>query len=488
MEAFQDSDDDLEEDAVIAACQLIMNPNLALAEYAEELTATLVEEEEAARAAKRPRAQRRPRLDRGSPFESPYYVKFLAPTADGEAHPCDPQGRSALTFRNEFRMPRPFFLDLVARATAENWFPSVGRTDALGQRGAPLGLLMLCALNVLGRATVFAAFENLANVSGQTVRKFFMEFCSQARTRLYPEFVTMPTSQEDFDNYSREFGIAGLHGCVGCADGVHVELKQCAQNLRNSRIGKEGYPSVAFNVTATLRRRILYSTLGRPGKSNDKTNILYDQFAMNIRSRKYDWTWTRTTSDGVSRTMRGPYLIVDNGYHSWPCLVAPMKKTSVPEEIRFSKWLESIRKCIECTFGILKARFTILDDYRLQSEETLNDVWFTCLALHNMLLELDGLDEPFEQNMLLHDGMAIARRLFEDEERAYSGPPASAEEEDAIADVAGGMGQDAAVPIEEDDPAAETHDEFRSRLIQHWTRKLERGEVRWPSRTGRVQS
>jgi Plant transposon protein len=56
--------------------------------------------------------------------------------------------------------------------------------------------------------------------------------------------------------------------------------------------------------------------------------------------------------------------------------------------------MESIRKDVECTFGIIKGRFCILKaEIRLYGVETADKIWMTCSALHNWLLDVDGLDE-----------------------------------------------------------------------------------------------
>jgi hypothetical protein len=88
----------------------------------------------------------------------------------------------------------------------------------------------------------------------------------------------------------------------------------------------------------------------------------------------------------------GAYLIVDNGYLDWSCTVPPFGVSNNIDKIGWSKWLESIRKDVECTFGILKGRWRILKSgVRLHGVDAVNSVWFTCCALHNWLLEIDGL-------------------------------------------------------------------------------------------------
>lgn len=63
-------------------------------------------------------------------------------------------------------------------------------------------------------------------------------------------------------------------------------------------------------------------------------------------------------------------------------------------ESRWSKALESIRKDVECFFGILKGRFRILKlGILFQDKVDIDNMIFTCCTLHNMLHAFDGLNE-----------------------------------------------------------------------------------------------
>jgi hypothetical protein len=58
-----------------------------------------------------------------------------------------------------------------------------------------------------------------------------------------------------------------------------------------------------------------------------------------------------------------------------------------------SDWIESYQKDAECVFGILKGKWCILKTgIRLAGTEVADRIWLTCCALHNMLLEVNGLD------------------------------------------------------------------------------------------------
>jgi hypothetical protein len=95
----------------------------------------------------------------------------------------------------------------------------------------------------------------------------------------------------------------------------------------------------------------------------------------------------RRNGEIVSVKYKGGYVIVDNGYLRWSCTVPHYKVTNKTNELRWSKWVESMRKDVECAFGILKGRWRILKTgVRVQGVEACDKVWLTCCALHNWLL------------------------------------------------------------------------------------------------------
>ena len=67
---------------------------------------------------------------------------------------------------------------------------------------------------------------------------------------------------------------------------------------------------------------------------------------------------------------------------------------------RWSTNIESVRKDIECVFGILKKRFLILKHpVRLHSPHCIQRVFVTCSVLHNILIDYDGYDKWNVENV-----------------------------------------------------------------------------------------
>lgn len=108
--------------------------------------------------------------------------------------------------------------------------------------------------------------------------------------------------------------------------------------------------------------------------------------------------------DGLGGTREhlycGVYAIVDNGYLDRTTLISPIKRPGSQLQLRWSKWIESLRKDVECTFGIIKGRFRCLKSgVRLHGVGAVDDLWATVCALHNYLLESDELDGEWNSGM-----------------------------------------------------------------------------------------
>ena len=82
------------------------------------------------------------------------------------------------------------------------------------------------------------------------------------------------------------------------------------------------------------------------------------------------------------------YLICDGGYLRWPILICPYTGASKEtEEGYFSSNLESVRKDVECLFGILKIRWKCLESgLRFRDIRVVEKVFVVCCMLHNIML------------------------------------------------------------------------------------------------------
>jgi hypothetical protein len=313
-------------------------------------------------------------------------------------------------FRKRFRMPYEEFKSLVVMTQEsplfERW--QEGNVDAFDRPASPLPLLILCALRYIGRGWTFDDLSENTGISEEIIRVFFHRFIDFGSTILYKKFVISPSNASEASWHTHEYAQAGLPGCVGSSDATHIVLEKVEYRLRQSHLGfKSSHTARSYNVTVNHRRQILATTTGHPARWNDKTVVLFDNFIVSLNEgtnlqdvvfELYDSI--DTNGNVVKQKYSGAWVIVDNGYLNWSTTVPPMKSSCSRPEIRFSHWLESIRKDVECTFGILKSRFRILKTgIRLHKQEAADKIFLTCCAIHNWLLDVDGLDKQWEDGV-----------------------------------------------------------------------------------------
>ena len=312
-------------------------------------------------------------------------------------------------FRRRFRLPHSEYLVMLKRLEDSGYFQRWYSTDASGVKASPIELLLLGALRYIGRGLTFDDLEEYTAINEETHRQFFHVFIDFGANYLYPRYVRFPTTAEEYKPHQEEFTEGGLHGAGFSTDATNVLLWRCSHNLKQAHVGfKNSHPARTYNLTCNHRRRILHTTRGHPSRWNDKTLAWLDEFLCGVREGrilqdvKFKLFEYRNEIGGPIRTAfyRGAWGLCDNGYHRWSCTQAPGKNDLLLTEKRLSQWIESFRKDVECVFGILKGRFRILKTgIRLEGLVAADNTWLTCCALHNILLEVDGLDERWEDGV-----------------------------------------------------------------------------------------
>lgn len=386
-------------------------------------------------------------------------------------------------FRRRFRVPFPVYLEILRMTRESNWFTE-GR-DAIGILAAPLELKVLSVLRVLGRGYCFDGVQELCFISAEVLRKFFHKFCELFAAKNFATYCSPPMTEDHIKHTTGVYARMGLPGCIGSTDCVHIRWERCPAGIRSSHKGKEGYPTLSYEVTVDHSKRIIGVTQGHPGARNDKTIVKFDGFVTDIHEgRLYqNENFELLDVDGVPRLQKGLYLIVDGGYHKWRCLQCPMKHTSKIKEALWSKWVESVRKDVECCFGILKGRFRCLKlPIYYQSKPAIDNMFFTCCILHNILLNVDGYDVKWEQNVnwekqagyhadeditIFKKHWRRARALVGSTDYSLQGISAVQQRYEIFHD--GG------------EEVQDSHFSLRHKLVEHFNRKYTAREIEWLS-------
>lgn len=414
-------------------------------------------------------------------------------------------------FRNRFRLPYENYLELATLCIEDSrntdgyfhrWCP--GKKTFAQQPCAPIELLLLTSLRYLGRGWTFDDLEESTAISAEVIRCFFHRFVAFGADVLFRQWVSIPSTLDSVRLTSAEYRIAGFPGCVGSMDATNIECDRISYKFRQDHLSfKMPFCCRSYNITTNHRRRIMSTTHGHPARWNDKTLVKFDSFATGLKEGKNClkdlefelYEYNAMDESVTTKKYMGAWLMVDNGYLNWAVTIPPMKIANTRAQLRFSKWLESMRKDVECTFGILKGRWRILKaGVRLSGTKTVDRVWKTCCALHNMLLDIDGVDEMWQSDWLGQLGETDPTDI-----------PAPFQRLMAIGDSydSSGMGNgldqsfeeipddvhDESEPIS-DTPCTENGAiivrtmkmaDFRDKLVEHFDVAFKRNEIIWPA-------
>ncbi|KAG7345391.1 plant transposon protein [Nitzschia inconspicua] len=327
-----------------------------------------------------------------------------------------------------------------------------------------------------------------------------------------------PTLHDFAKSCEVEYAQAGFPGCIGSMDATHIACEKVDFRLRQNHLSfKLPYTSRTYNLTCNHRRLVICTTDGHLARWKDKSIQHFDKLATGLNEGTLlpDLTFELYDYDAegnvVKKKYRGAWLLVDNGYLAWSVTMPPISRTTMRREIRWSAQIEAMRKDVECAFGILKGRWRVLKaGVRVHGVEVADKIFKTCVALHNWLLEVDGLADEWgegipsdlEGELGRHEEHGAERIPVPEPIRRLNNP-INARNYDSSGMGAGSDAPNA--PYEEEQIIANVQEEmvnedgeivvhrlsratFRQKLITHFDIAYTKREIKWPKRNKKATS
>lgn len=293
---------------------------------------------------RRPRQSNQFEYKFGDVFDANWYRKFLHPDVRERTYLESERDRYG-QFRSLFRMPLKKVDNLVHLFLDKGWIRYTRHCPSDEQLVVKAQLLILAALNVLGTHSSFRTLPSNTEISASAHRIFFHLFIDKMYS-IKDEYICYPRDREALNAVMKRYLEVFLPGCGGSIDVVHLKWSACPSGDANRCKGKEGYPTLAFEVISGYDRQILGVAAVQFGTRNDKHIVKIDENVTKIRDGWYSTVeWEYFDAHGGRHKAVGIYLICDGGYLRWPILICPYTGRSVASrEGYFSAHLESIRK------------------------------------------------------------------------------------------------------------------------------------------------
>ena len=301
------------------------------------------------------------------------------------------------SFRSWFKMPLYKVETLAAQIVDDEIIHLSKHCRTVADLKIKSELLVMGALAILcGSINGFRNLPLLTHICATEHSQFFQKLVKYLFDKR-GEYIYLPRNELELMSVMKRYEEMGIPGAMGSVDVVHVKWSNCPSGDFNRAKGKQSYPSLAFECISDFDRRICHVHGPQFGTRNDKHIVKMDKGVASINDKYSHVPWKYFDEYRVIHEEKGAFLICDNGYLQWPTLICPFMRSegSTPLESCFSANIESVRKDVECCFGILKARWKSLDfGFKHRRIQICQHIFVACCVLHNMMLDEMVREEP----------------------------------------------------------------------------------------------
>ncbi|XP_022023382.1 protein ALP1-like [Helianthus annuus] len=179
--------------------------------------------------------------------------------------------------------------------------------------------------------------------------------------------------------------VHGFPGMIGSIDCMHWKWEQCPTAWRGTHTrGDISKPSLILQAVASYDLWIWNAYFGQQGSHND-INVFESSPVLEEIINGLAPSSAFYASDNYYK--RGYYL-TDGIYPEYTTFVKTFTDPIDLKRKYFKRKQESARKDIERAFGVLRKRWHVISyPARYWTKEKMHDVIYTCIILHNMILE-----------------------------------------------------------------------------------------------------
>lgn len=195
--------------------------------------------------------------------------------------------------------------------------------------------------------------------------------------------------------------------CVGCIDGKHIRIK-CPKNSGSIYYNYKQYFSIVLQGIADANYKFVTIDVGAYGKQSDGGIFSLSNVYKCLKTN----TFNMPSPEYLPSTeIKAPFVILgDEAYPLKPYLLKPYSRQNLSNEERvFNYRLSRARRCIECAFGILVAKWRFLKTELQMNPENVDILVQAACLLHNILIDNEGVPAQPEES-IHNDKISVSRR------------------------------------------------------------------------------
>ena len=163
--------------------------------------------------------------------------------------------KESLLFIRRFRVPYQIFKEVIV--------PDCKANDVFDNNQdhfiVPIELKILIALRILGRDACADDCSENTGVSEQSCNRYFKQFVINYSYKCFSKYVYFPeVGSAELTSVMEVYRLLGFPGCLGSLDATHVKWDKCPSEHKWRCTGKEGEPTVVFQVVVSHSKQVFH--------------------------------------------------------------------------------------------------------------------------------------------------------------------------------------------------------------------------------------
>jgi hypothetical protein len=166
-----------------------------------------------------------------------------------------------------------------------------------------------------------------------------------------------------------------------------------------------GVPTMILEAVASQDLSLWHAFFGT-ARSNNDVNIL-NKSTLFTQKLRGEAPRVQFKVNGNKYDTR--YYLADGIYPEWAAIMKTIAGPQNGKDRCFAKRQESVRKCVECSFGVLQSRFNIIHrPVRLWKRKDVVNIMTCCIILRNMIIEDEKEEAKIHIDVNENPGASIA--------------------------------------------------------------------------------
>ncbi|XP_069586989.1 uncharacterized protein [Ranitomeya imitator] len=258
---------------------------------------------------------------------------------------------------------------------------------------------LLLTLRFLSTGLSFAGLHLEFLIGRSTISGIVRLTCRQIWDRL-KDLVMPEPKQADWLQIARGFKVnCDFPNCIGAVDGKHIRVRK-PPNSGSQFYNYKQFFSVVLLAVVDSNYRFIIVDIGAYGRTGDSRVFNSSIMGRRLGENQLDLPPPQQLPGSTAEAL--PFFFVgDEAFQLTRHVMRPYPRRNLDHRRRiFNLRLSRARRLVECTFGILVAKWRVLQTAMQLSEATVNEVIKASVILHNYTRIHDCFSDGNDEHML----------------------------------------------------------------------------------------